>query len=47
MAYYGNELATADYFAPLVVVAVAGLLVYWLGDVVERRFASWRPKASA
>jgi NitT/TauT family transport system permease protein len=45
MAYYGNQLATPDYFAPLVVVAVAGLLVYWLGDVVERRFASWRPKA--
>lgn len=43
MDYYGNQLQTAYYFAPLVIVAIAGLLVYWAGDRVERHFASWRP----
>jgi ABC-type nitrate/sulfonate/bicarbonate transport system permease component len=43
MDYYGNQLQTAYYFAPLVIVAIAGLLVYWAGDRVERHFANWRP----
>lgn len=44
MAYYGNQLQTAQYFAPLVVAAALSLLMYWLGDVVERRFSAWRPQ---
>lgn len=44
MAYYGNQLQTAQYFAPLVVAAVLSLLMYWAGDLVERRFSAWRPQ---
>jgi ABC-type nitrate/sulfonate/bicarbonate transport system permease component len=42
MSYYGNQLQTANYFVPLVVVAVLALVVYWIGDRVERRFSSWQ-----
>jgi NitT/TauT family transport system permease protein len=44
MAYYGNQLLTAQYFAPLVVAAALSLLMYWIGDIVERRFSAWRPQ---
>jgi NitT/TauT family transport system permease protein len=43
MSFYGNQLQTAQYFAPLVVAALLSLAMYWVGDVVERRFSAWRP----
>jgi NitT/TauT family transport system permease protein len=45
MAFYGNQLETAQYFAPLVVVATSSLLVYLVGDLVERRLSRWRTAA--
>jgi ABC-type nitrate/sulfonate/bicarbonate transport system permease component len=43
MSYYSNQLLTAQYEAPLIAVVVLSLFVYWLGDLVERRFSAWRP----
>lgn len=43
MSYYSNQLLTAQYEAPLIAVVLLSLLVYWLGDLVERRFSAWRP----
>lgn len=43
MAYYSNQLLTAQYEAPLLATVMLSLLVYWLGDLVERRFSAWRP----
>jgi len=43
MAYYSNQLLTAQYEAPLIAVVLLSLLVYALGDLVERRFSAWRP----
>ncbi len=44
MSYYSNQLLTAQYFAPLIATVILSLLVYALGDVVERRFSAWRPQ---
>ncbi len=44
MAFYGNQLQTARYFAPLAVAAALSLLMYWVGDRVERHFSAWRPQ---
>jgi ABC-type nitrate/sulfonate/bicarbonate transport system permease component len=41
LSFYGNQLQTASYFVPLVLVVVLALIVYWAGDLVERRFSSW------
>ncbi len=43
MAYYSNQLLTAQYEAPLIATVLLSLFLYWLGDLVERRFSAWRP----
>lgn len=43
MSYYSNQLLTAQYEAPLIATVLLSLFVYWLGDIVERRFSAWRP----
>jgi len=43
MSFYGNSFKYAEYFAPLVVVAVFSLIVFEIGDRVERHFSRWRP----
>lgn len=45
MSYYSNQLLTAQYEAPLIIVVILSLLVYWLGDRVETHFSAWRPDA--
>jgi NitT/TauT family transport system permease protein len=42
MSKYGNQFQTARYFAPLVVAAAMSIVMYVIGDWVERRFSSWR-----
>jgi ABC-type nitrate/sulfonate/bicarbonate transport system permease component len=43
MAYYSNQLLTAQYESPLIATVLLSLFLYWLGDLVERRFSAWRP----
>ncbi|MBV8086702.1 MAG: ABC transporter permease [Chloroflexi bacterium] len=43
MANYANQLLTAQYEAPLIATVLLSLGVYWLGDIVEKRFSRWRP----
>ena len=46
MSYYSNQLLTAEYVAPLIATVILSLLVYALGDSVERRFSAWRPRGT-
>ena len=47
MSYYSNQLLTAQYEAPLIATVLLSLVVYALGDIVERRFSSWKMRTEA
>jgi NitT/TauT family transport system permease protein len=45
MGFYGNSFKTAEYFAPLILVALFSLLAFEVGERVERHYSRWRPSA--
>lgn len=45
--YYGNTLATAKMFVPIVVLAILGMILMRVGVLIERAFTRWRESERA
>jgi ABC-type nitrate/sulfonate/bicarbonate transport system permease component len=46
MAQAGATFQTARLFFAVAIVAVAGLVSFWLIDLLEKRVQAWRPKGN-
>jgi len=44
VAYGGQTFATDTLFVGVVIIAVAGIVLTWIAERLERRFSQWRPE---
>jgi NitT/TauT family transport system permease protein len=42
--YGGQTFQTDAVFLSVVIIAIAGMMLSWLAERLERRFSRWRPE---